>query len=260
MDRPIALPATRSVSACRKLRPAKPAIQRGDLQAASTAAFAAAGRDPDAVRPWLTYGRWLVAKGRTAEAIDAYERAERRRPDHWTPRLVLPRLLRDAGRDQEADQRLRDAYELSWNVDPWLALEVAWRDLPPPRGNEILLARGDYGALRGFLHPRHDHRWTRHRAWLRLVPADAAASYDVTLAMGSPEPSPYAAPTVLVRAHGGPGVAFVLSREVRPYTFRAPSPKAGPLSIEIRAPTWNLAGQPPEQGVRVDRMTVVPAR
>ena len=145
-------------------------------------------------------------------------------------------------------------------MDPWLALEVAWRELPPPRANEILLGRDDYGAVRGFLHPRHDHRWTRHRAWLRLVPADAAPSYDVTLAMGSPEPSPNATPTVHVRANNDSGVAFVLSRDVQPYTFRASAPRSGPLLVEIEAPTWNLAGQPPEQGVRVDRMTVVPAR
>src|SRR5688500_8291861 len=186
---PFVLPASRSIASRWTLRLSRAAIQRGDLQAASTAAFAAAARDPDSVRPWLAYGRWLMAAGRTAEAIEANERAERRRPDHWTPRLVLSRLLRVAGRQEDADARLREAYQFSWNVDPWLALEVAWRELPPPRANEILLGRDDYGAVRGFLQPRHGHRWTRHRAWLRLVPTDYAPTYDVTLAMGSPEPS-----------------------------------------------------------------------
>jgi hypothetical protein len=65
---------------------------------------------------------------------------------------------------------------------------------------------------------------------------------------------------VQVRAEGGPGLAFVLSRKVQPYSFRVRSPLTGPLLIEIEAPTWNLSDQPPEQGVRVDRMTVVPAR
>jgi hypothetical protein len=257
---PFAGPMNRALRASWTLRPARAAIQRGDLAAASTAAFAAASRDTESARPWLTYGRWLTAAGRTAEAIDAYQRADLRRPDHWTPRLVLPRLLREAGREQEAAERLREAYQFSWNVDPWLALEVAWRELPPPRTDEVVLGRDDYGAVRGFLHPRNDHRWTTRRAELRLVPATAAPSYDVTLQMGSPEPSPNAAPTVRVRAGRNPPVPFTLTRDVRPYTVRVPAPNEVPLVIVIEAPTWNLADQPPEQGVRVDRMTVVPAR
>jgi len=257
---PFALPAGRALVAWWTLRPAWAAVERGDLAAASTAAFTSAGRDPEAARPWLTYGRWLARAGRTAEAIEAYQRAAMRRPGHWTPRLVLPRLLRDAGRRHEADELLPEANQLSWNADPWLALEIAWRELPPPRTDEILLARDDYGAVRGFLHPRNDHRWTRRRAWLRLVPVTAAPSYDVTLAMGSPDPSPYPSPTVRVRAGAGPAVSFTLAPEVRTYTFRAAAPAAGPLLVEIEAPTWNRAGWPAEQGVRVDRMTVTPAR
>ncbi len=38
----------------------------------------------------------------------------------------------------------------SWNADPWLVLEIAWRELPPRRADEVLVARGDYGAVRGF--------------------------------------------------------------------------------------------------------------
>ena len=257
---PFVLPASRSLASWLSLRPARAAIERGDLTAASTAAFAAASRDPNAARPWLTYGGWLLKGGRITEAIEAYERARLRKPAHWTPIVVLPRLLRDAGRNAEADERLRDADQFSWNVDPWLALEVAWRELPPPRTDEILLGRDDYGAVRGFLHARGDHRWTRHRAWLRLVPATPAPAYDVTLAMGSTEPSPNATPTVRVRANDAPGVAFTLSRDVQPYSFRTVSPKTGPLLVEIRSPTWNLSGQPPEQGIRVDRVTIVPAR
>jgi hypothetical protein len=257
---PFVAPASRALQAGWALRPAHAAIERGDLAAASDAAFAAAGRDPHAARPWLTYGRWLAHDGRTAEAVLAYQRAELRKPDHWTPRLVLPRLLREAGRTGEADARLREAHSFSFNVDPWLGLEVPWRELPPPRADVILLGGDDYGAVRGFRHPRRDHRWSRHRAWLRLVPTTRAPAYDVTIAMGSPDPSPNAAPTVHVRGHGGSGASFVLSREVQPYTFRTPAPMTGPLIVEIRAPTWNLSGEPHEQGVRVERMTVVPAR
>ena len=41
----------------------------------------------------------------------------------------------------------------SFDGDPWLLLETAWRELPPPRGTVIELSRGDYGAVRGFLYP-----------------------------------------------------------------------------------------------------------
>jgi hypothetical protein len=156
-------------------------------------------------------------------------------------------------------QCLLDAFSAVM-VDPWQALEVAWRELPPPRADAILLGRDDYGAVRGFLHPRNDHRWTRPRAWLRLVPATPAPAYDVTLAMGSPEPSANATPTVHVRGNDDSGVAFTLSRQVQPHSFRVRSPLNGPLIVEIRAPTWNLCDEPPEQGIRVDQMTVVPAR
>jgi len=257
---PFVMPASRSLAAWLTLRPARAAIDRGDVAAASSAAFAAAARDPGSARPWITYGGWLARAGRVGEAAEAYERASLRRPDHWTPRVVLPRLLREAGRTEEADEGLREANQFSLNVDPWLALEVAWRELPPPRTDEILLGKDDYGAVRGFLHPRTDHRWTRHRAWLRLVPVTVAPSYDVTLAMGSPEPSPFRSPTVRVLPDGAAPVSFTLAREVRPYTFRVPALSGGPLVVAIEAPTWNLSEQPPEQGVRVDRMTVVPAR
>jgi tetratricopeptide (TPR) repeat protein len=257
---PFVMPASRSLAAWWMLRPARASIDRGDVTRASRAAFAAAARDPGSARPWLTYGRWLARAGRVSEAADAYERANLRRPDHWTPRVVLPRLLREAGRNEEADEWLRQANQFSLNVDPWLALEVAWRELPPPRTDQILLGRDDYGAVRGFLHPRTDHRWTRHRAWLRLIPATVAPSYDVTLAMGSPDPAPNRSPTVRVLPDGTAPVSFTLAREVRPYTFRMPAPSGGPLLVTIEAPPWNLSDQPPEQGVRVDRMTVVPAR
>jgi hypothetical protein len=46
---------------------------------------------------------------------------------------------------------------------------------------------------------------------------------------------------------------------VRPYTFHARLQPGEPLVVELRAPTWNSVGEPPDQGVRVDRMTVAPA-
>jgi hypothetical protein len=76
--------------------------------------------------------------------------------------------------------------------------------------------------------------------------------------MGSPPPSPVADPVVSVRVGGNPPVRFQLGPEVRSYTMRARAEPGAPLLIEIDAPTWNRAGQPAEQGVRVDRVRVTP--
>jgi hypothetical protein len=78
--------------------------------------------------------------------------------------------------------------------------------------------------------------------------------------MGSPTPSPLSTPEVSVRIGDGPPTRFTLTTEIRPYALRA-TPRAGePLLVRLDAPTWNRLGEPAEQGVRVDRMTVVPAQ
>jgi tetratricopeptide (TPR) repeat protein len=242
------------------LQPARAAIRSGRLADAELWALAAASRDRESVRPWTRYGRWLAFAGHPAEAVAAYQRASLRREGHWVPRLVLPRLLADAGRVDEAQRLLPEAHRLSIDSDPWLMLEVAWRELPPPRANEIRLAGLDYGAVRGFLHPREGFRWSRHRAWMRLVPTVAAPAYDVTVEMGSPDPSPIAAPEVTLSA-GGRSQRFVLQRDVKPYSLRVPAPSAGePLVVSLTAPTWCLSSEPAEQGVRVDRVRIAPVR
>jgi tetratricopeptide (TPR) repeat protein len=212
------------------------------------------------VRPWLRLGHALVANGHTAEAVTAYRRAQERRPDAWIPTLVLPALLREAGREDEALRALKEAQVFSRGVDPWLALEIAWRELPPPLTDEIPVGRLDYGAARGFYGAGHDGRWTRHRAWLRLRPTTPASAYEVTLAMGSPEPSPLEAPEVTVRLAGAAQTRFTLTRGIRPYTLRVAARPGAALVVEIDAPVWTRLGQPPEQGIRVERMTVAPAR
>jgi hypothetical protein len=242
------------------LRPARAAIRSGHLADAELWALAAAARDRDSVRPWTRYGRWLALEGHPAEAAAAYQRAALRREGAWLPRLALPRLLADAGRPDEAARLLPDARRLSVDADPWLMLEIAWRELPPPRGDAIRLGGLDYGAVRGFLHPREGFRWSRRRAWMRLMPASAASAYDVTVEMGSPDPSPLASPEVVMSC-GGREQRFTLRREVAPYSLRVPAPGAGqPLVVSLTAPTWCLSSEPAEQGVRVDQMTVAPAR
>jgi tetratricopeptide (TPR) repeat protein len=243
--------------------------------------------NPRSARPWLAAGRELWRDGKLPQAAAAYERAASlSTPANWTARLVLPRLLSEAGRADDAAQALAVADALSWDADPWLALEVAWREMPPPRTDGIVVGGGDYGAVRGFYHPRggdprrlkrllgwnrYDrpgeeapppgpHRWTRARAWLRLVPLERAAAYDVTLVMGSPFPSTLASPAVAVRVDGQEARRFTLDRELRPYTVRAMPRPGEAIVVRLDSPTWCRLGEPADQGVRVDSLSVAPAR
>src|SRR5438876_449666 len=108
--------------------------------------------------------------------------------------------------------------------------------------------------------PFRDHRWTRHRAWLRVRPTVAAASYEITLWMGSPAPSPYEAPVVRVTTPDGQERGFTLSRVVAPFRLRAAPDKEGVVSVRLDAPTWNRRGEPAEQGISAERMTVTAVR
>jgi 4-amino-4-deoxy-L-arabinose transferase-like glycosyltransferase len=254
---PYASPAVQRLSSGAAVREMHAALDRGDSAGAAAAVRHAAERDPTAAGPWIEYGRRLAGQGRWEEAITAYREAAARRPHVWVGQVVLPGLLARAGRETEAAQALQDAHRLYWSLDPWLALEAAWQHLPPPAADEIHLGRDDYGAVRGFFHPRGDHRWSHCHAELRLAPTVGAGEYEVTLWMGSPEPSPLAAPAVRVTA-GGTSVGFTLGRDIKPYAFRARSVE-GVVHVELAAPTWNRSDQPPDQGIRVDRLSLRPA-
>jgi hypothetical protein len=204
----------------------------------------------------LVYAGALARADRPQEAWEAYARARQRRPYVWLPVVVAPTLLAAVGRAAEAEAAIEEANAFSWNVDPWLALEAAWRALPPPRVDEVVLGRGDYGAARGFTNPHRGHRWTMHHACLRLRPTVKAPAYRVTLWMGSPEPSPLERPEVRVRPAGGEPASFSLTREVAPYTVRVPAVE-GVVEVCLDAPTWNAGREPAEQGVRVDRVRAV---
>lgn len=273
--------AVRARSAQSALRPALEAVDRGHLTDAERLAAQAAERAPLSPRPWLTYARRLLDAGQPAQALAAYQKADERAArydESWIARLALPRLLREVGREAEAAEAMKAAQTLSWHADPWLVLEAAWRELPPPRTNDVRVGEDDYSAVRGFFHPQPapqiglawaryggdgafpppgPHRWTRARAWLRLVPLNAAPAQVVTLEMGSPFPSPLASPQVTVSIQDGPPQRVTLGRDVRPYEFRVAAARPGEtLLVRIDSPTWNRPGEPAEQGVRVERMTV----
>lgn len=283
---PYPVRAWRTVSALRTLAGAEPALARGDVAEADRIAAAAGARAPDSQRPWNGYARVLARSGRPAEALVAYDRAASVPLPGWSPKVARPRLLREAGQPGEAEAALEALHLLSWNTDPWLVLDTAWRELPPPRTDEVQLGADDYGAVRAFFHPRgldpeltrnrlewrqYDrwggpqpppglHRWTRHRSWVRLVPTQPAGAYDVTIEMGSPFPSPLTAPDVTVRINDGAPHHFTLGTSVVPHTVRASVRSGDPLVVQIDAPTWSQYGEPAGQGVRVDRVRVAPAR
>ena len=250
--------AGRALEARWRLRAGTAALASGDVSGLQAALARATEAAPGSARPWFTAGRWLAGAGHSAEALEAYRRGEPLVEYKWIPKTVMPRLLADAGRADEAARAVADANDASFKGDPWLLLETAWRELPPPRGTTIELARGDYGAVRDFLYPLGDRRWTRHRAELRLIPPPAS-SYDVTLEMASPPPAPRPDPTVTVRVRGGAEARFTLTPEMRPYRFVTAAPAGGVVRVVIESPTWNRANETAEQGVQVSRMTVVPA-
>jgi tetratricopeptide (TPR) repeat protein len=250
-------PGWHALRATSDLRRARAALARGEWAAAERAVGRAAARNLRAARPWLAYGRMLARAGRPADAVDAYRRAGAANAATPTPVYVLPQLLREAGRLAEADEAARRADAAARSFDAWWGLEVAWRELPAPRTDEVRLSEGDFGAVRGFLDGRMGHRWSRHRALVRLRPTRAAPAYEVTIEMGSPPPAPLPDPGVEVRV-GADARRFTLGPGVQPYTLRARAEPGAPLVVEIRAPTWSRPGEPAEQGVRVDRVSVRP--
>jgi len=257
MVAPYAGPAARAVRSAWALRKAEAALERGKMEEARTSIEEASARAPSSAWPWLSWGGLLARSHHPAEAVEAYRRAELANPTNPAPLVTVPALLFEQGLKDEAQAAQGRANEYSWNADPWLALEMAWDALPPPRRDAIRMAQDDYGAVRGFLHPRGAYRWSRHRAFLRLVPSRPSAHYQVTLLLGSPEPAP-SHPVVRVSANGGPWIAFRLDPVVRPFVLDARGREEGIL-IEIQSPTWSRAGEPAAQGVRVDGMTVTPS-
>ena len=285
MLRPYALDGWRDASATLVMARARRAVEDGATDAAWRITEQAAARAPTSPRPWFDLGKALDFRGDAAGAVTAYRKEKRSNFANWRGTLGLARLLPLVEPGEGAERAVRQVYLASWDMDPWLVLEIAWRELPPPRTDEVLLARNDYGAVRGFFHPRGGdpsiganhrewtqyeelggplpppgpHRWTRGRAWVRLQPTQVARAYDVTIEMGSPFPSPNPSPVVTVRGNDGVVHEQALAADVRPYTFRVGLPSGGPLLLRLDSPVWSRIGEPADQGVRVERVSVRPA-
>jgi hypothetical protein len=76
--------------------------------------------------------------------------------------------------------------------------------------------------------------------------------------MGSPVPSTLAAPEVTLRVNEGEATTVKLGRQIRRYSVEANVRPGDSIVVRLDAPTWSRAGEPADQGVRVDRMTVTP--
>ncbi len=251
-------PAWRGAVAAVRLRDAGHALARGDAPAAAEAAARAAAADPTSTWPWVRYARGLARAGRPAEALDAYARAAPLRELPWEPPATRPALLAELGRVDEARDAAAEANRIALLVDSWILLEVAWRALPPPRTDEVLLARGDLGAVRHFLQPKGDHRWSRPRARVRMRPRTVAPGYDLVIEMGAPPPSPDGGADVQVAVDGGETRRLRITAAFAEYRLPVPAPADGVVEVELRARPWSRSGQSAAQGVAVRRVALVP--
>lgn len=246
-------------------------------------AEAAAALHPGSPRPWFDFGQGLAARGDWGGAARAYATGyEINRTASVRGTVALPRVLENAGSRVEGQGSLDVLHRFEWDFDPWLLQEAAWRELPAPRTDSLAVGGDDVGAILGFFHPRGgdprvsahrlewnkytepgpvpppgEHRWTRHRAWLRLQPTFAASAYRLTMTMGSPFPSPLHSPTVTVRV-GEREERLTLGSYVRPHVVENVKTTDGVVLIRIDSPTWNAVGEPAEQGVRVDAVSIEP--
>jgi 4-amino-4-deoxy-L-arabinose transferase-like glycosyltransferase len=255
---PFAGPAWRGVIAAVRLQDASGALFRGDATAAAEAASRAAATDPTSTWPWIRYARWLARAGRPADALDAYARAAPLRELAWEPPATRPALLAEIGRTEEARAAADEANRQALLFDSWIQLDVAWRALPAPRTNEVLLARGDLGAVRDFLQPQGDHRWSRPRAEVRMRPRTAASGYELVIEMGAPPPAPDGESDVQVTVDGGDVRRLRIGPAFAEYRFPVPAPADGVVDVELRARPWTRSGQSAAQGVAVRRVALSP--
>ena len=255
---PFAGAAWRGTVAAARLQGAGAALAGGDLAAAAAVASRAAATDPASSWPWIRYARWLAGARRSAEALDAYARAAALRETPWEPPATRPALLAALGRGDEARAAAAEANRLALVMDSWILLEVAWRALPPPRTDEVLFARGDEGAVRHFLQPRGEYRWSRPRALVRMRPRIIAPGYELVIEMGAPPPAPAGGMDVQVAVDGGDARRLRAGAAFAEFRLRIAAPADGVVDVELRARPWSHSGLPAAQGVAVRRVALLP--
>ena len=182
---------------------------------------------------------------------------------NWTAPISRPRFWRDLAMDHDAPCRpqprpSRGTRTRGWSSRSpgatcrrptptrsswgWATTTARCAASSIPRGAEppINLHRLEwnrYDMLGGPQPPAGTHRWSRHRAWLRLRPTIAARCLRRHARDGhSPFPSPSPRPRVTVSA-GGVTRAFQLDRDLRAYTLPSVRAVDGAGQVELKAPT-----------------------
>jgi hypothetical protein len=242
---------------------ARVAFDRGEVVSAARAVRRAAEVAPRSVNPLLRHARFQAERGDLEGALATYDEARSRKPAHVVAHLASAPLLQQLGRmdrallaRQGADDLLKGTESRQLLVH---VLSAAWLWLAPPVTDELEFGRDAYGAADNLVFDLSGRSWTRHEARVRLRPRTRADNYDVTIEMSSPLPSPLTAPRVVVAGPNGEEAIFTLERDARPYSLRIKRPADGIVRLSITAPSWTRRHQPPDQGVCLTRVRVVPA-
>lgn len=99
-------------------------------------------QDPDDVNAMLILADLLANTGRTAEAVQWYDKAVKQRPDDVSLRVAFGRTLLQGGFRLDAELQFKKASELApTNPEPLYLLGQLYQESDPPRTSE---ARAQY--------------------------------------------------------------------------------------------------------------------
>jgi hypothetical protein len=130
----------------------------------------AGGGARPAPAPWYDLGKALDFHGDAAGRWPLRQGRSARRLPRTGAALCGARWPSLEGGDARVARSARPTACLG--REPWLVLEIAWRELPPPRTDDVFVARNDYGAVRGMFHPRGiDAEEERSSQWARYEEA-----------------------------------------------------------------------------------------
>lgn len=154
-------------------------IDRGQAEAAETAAFALVTRHPQAAGPALALGLARAAQGKWGKAFGPLEKAVERDPANPRALAALGEARAELGQWLRAEQDLRRAAELG--ADTARPLARVLRETCRPEEAEALLAKA---AEKHRKSPRLHLDLGETRATLRR-PRAARAAYDRAIALGA---------------------------------------------------------------------------
>ena len=217
-----------------------PSPRRKAARAAAAGASRASAPRPGSIRALAGGGRPVPRR-----RCEAYREAHRRDRPPLGAADRLPAAPRAGGPARGSGRGRRGSQRLSMRRGP-LARARGRRgaSCPPPARRVHRWGGTTTAPSRGFQRPRRTATaGAATGPGCASSPPDTAPAYDVTLEMGSPEPSPsmprrrWRWPCAEARSR-----ASRWAETCRPYTLRTPAPADGVLLVELRAPTWNRLG------------------